>query len=207
MTNGNSAEDLDRIRVYTVAISDDHAHALYKLAHMTGFVGWLNELRKSLYAAPQAERAPREAQPVAEILRLLSKMHDECGTNAGQDALWDAHEAVEQLLAAPTPERTPREAKNVMNIPLDAAATMADYVPQAECASRAEDPDWMGKLPKCTEWPSGVAPRAEPVEESDVRPKERLCGGSHISCNGVDYCLGHPSCRDIANERAKKEQK
>jgi hypothetical protein len=48
---------------------------------------------------------------------------------------------------------------------------------------------------------------AEPVEESDVRPKERLCGGSHIACNGVDYCLGHPSCRDIANERAKKEQK
>jgi hypothetical protein len=79
--------------------------------------------------------------------------------------------------------------------------------PQAECAPRAEDPDWMGKLPKCNEWPSGVAPRAEPVEESDVRPKERLCGGSHISCNGVDYCLGHPSCRDIAKERAKKEQK
>jgi hypothetical protein len=48
---------------------------------------------------------------------------------------------------------------------------------------------------------------AEPVEESDVRPKERLCGGSHVTCNGVDYCLGHPSCRDIANERAKKEQK
>jgi hypothetical protein len=48
---------------------------------------------------------------------------------------------------------------------------------------------------------------AEPVEESDVRPKERLCGGSHISCNGVDYCLGHPSCRDIANERAEKEKK
>jgi hypothetical protein len=48
---------------------------------------------------------------------------------------------------------------------------------------------------------------AEPVEESDVRPRERLCGGSHIACNGVDYCLGHPSCRDIANERAKKEQK
>jgi hypothetical protein len=48
---------------------------------------------------------------------------------------------------------------------------------------------------------------AEPVEESDVRPKERLCGGSHVACNGVDYCLGHPSCRDIANERAKKEQK
>jgi hypothetical protein len=51
------------------------------------------------------ECAPREAQPVTEILRLLSKMHDECGTNAGQDALWDAHEAVEQLFAAPTPER------------------------------------------------------------------------------------------------------
>jgi hypothetical protein len=48
---------------------------------------------------------------------------------------------------------------------------------------------------------------AEPVGKSDVRPKERLCGGSHISCNGVDYCLGHPSCRDIAKERAEKEKK
>jgi hypothetical protein len=54
---------------------------------------------------PQAECAPRAAQPVTEILSLLSKMHDECGTNAGQDALWDAHEAVKQLFAAPTPER------------------------------------------------------------------------------------------------------
>jgi hypothetical protein len=48
---------------------------------------------------------------------------------------------------------------------------------------------------------------AEPVEESDVRPKERLCGGSHVTCNGVDYCLGHPSCRDIAKERAEKDEK
>jgi hypothetical protein len=63
-----------------------------------------------LYTAPQAECAPRGAQPVTEILRLLSKMHDECGTNAGQDALWDAHEAVEQLLAAPTPERAQESA-------------------------------------------------------------------------------------------------
>jgi hypothetical protein len=44
-------------------------------------------------------------------------------------------------------------------------------------------------------------------EESDGQPKERLCGGSHIACNGVDYCLGHPSCRDIAKERAEKDKK
>ena len=49
------------------AISDDHAHTLYKLAHMTGFVGWLNEFRKSL-AAPTPERAPREEQPVAHFI-------------------------------------------------------------------------------------------------------------------------------------------
>jgi hypothetical protein len=36
--------------------------------------------------------------------------------------------------AAPQAECAPREKQNVMNIPLDAAAAMADYAPQAECA-------------------------------------------------------------------------
>jgi hypothetical protein len=46
-----------------VAISDDHAHAIYKLAHQTGFVGWLNEFRKSL-AAPTPERADADTAGV-----------------------------------------------------------------------------------------------------------------------------------------------
>jgi hypothetical protein len=32
--------------------------------------------------------------------------------------------------------------QNVMNIPLDAAAAMADYTPQAECAPREAQPNW-----------------------------------------------------------------
>ena len=50
-----------------MAISDDHAHTLYKLAHMTGFVGWLNEFRKSL-AAGASERADAEKDAALDKL-------------------------------------------------------------------------------------------------------------------------------------------
>jgi hypothetical protein len=46
-----------------VAISDDHAHALYKLAHQTGFVGWLNEFRKSIAAGASNEHADAAPTP------------------------------------------------------------------------------------------------------------------------------------------------
>jgi hypothetical protein len=46
----------------------------------------------------------------------------------------DSNPSVRKLYDAPQAECAPREAQNVMNIPLDAAAAMADYTPQAECA-------------------------------------------------------------------------
>jgi hypothetical protein len=104
--------------------------------------------------APQAECAPREDYQSA--LDILANVRAHGG---------DFDSAI-ALLKSRQDRAAPREAQNVMNIPLDAAATMADYVPQAECASRAEDPDWMGKLPKCTEWPSGVAPRADAEKDA-----------------------------------------
>ena len=44
------------------------------------------------------------------------------------------------VYATPQAECAAREKQNVMNIPLDAAATMADYAPQAECAPREAQP-------------------------------------------------------------------
>ena len=34
------------------------------------------------------------------------------------------------------------------------------------------------------------------ASSDDVR--EKLCTGSHITCKGREYCLGEPSCRDLA---------
>jgi hypothetical protein len=126
--------------------------------------------------AQQAECAPREAQPVTEILRLLNKMHDECGTNAGQDALWDAHEAIKQLFAAPTPER---EAQPVFRCN-DCGGFDIEQVTETMAPA------------------SSAAPTPERAQESaGVHAQDPVCGGSHVWCNRIRYCLGSPSCAEI----------
>jgi hypothetical protein len=81
-----------------------------------------------LYTAPQAECAPRGAVGYAEV----------CDGSGGDFtmAVFNSSDVPEgaALFTAPQAECAPREKQNVMNIPLDAAATMADYAPQAECA-------------------------------------------------------------------------
>ena len=35
---------------------------------------------------------------------------------------------------------------------------------------------------------------------SKTTERKKLCTGSHIMCEGREYCLGHPSCNDLAKE-------
>jgi hypothetical protein len=63
-----------------VPISDDHAHALYKLANMTGFVGWLNEFRKSIAATPAIQELAQESAGVLTDGQIREIWMRETGT-------------------------------------------------------------------------------------------------------------------------------
>lgn len=44
--------------------------------------------------------------------------------------------------------------------------------------------------------------------EKDAEPaRKKLCTGSHVTCEGREYCLGHPSCDDLLAILAAKEKK
>jgi hypothetical protein len=95
--------------------------------------------KRVLYTAPQAECAPREAQPVADTVReclsdvvshyralyagLAFQLNEATNTENSDDMAYWKHEIkalermyvqAESALAAPTPERAPREAQPVV---------------------------------------------------------------------------------------------
>jgi hypothetical protein len=73
-------------------------------------------------------------------VRDLSGWHD-CDAGAYERITTNMPEHVEARTLFTAPQAIGKgEAQNVMNIPLDAAATVADYAPQAECAPREAQP-------------------------------------------------------------------
>ena len=60
--------------------------------------------------------------------------------------------------------------------------------------------DWIKKA-KESLFAAPPAPSvADAAGASEQPARAKLCTGSHIMCEGREYCLGHPSCSDLAKE-------
>jgi hypothetical protein len=148
-----------------------------------------------LYTAPQAECAPREAQPVAVMwFEPGSGKPNFAGTGDTVEAgTW---ERGTKLYAAPTPERADA----------DTAGAKLEGGEWRAIFNSARSPDatfeqfcgWMREEIAATPASSVV----DAAWASDAPARTKLCRGSHIMCEGREYCLGEPSCKDLAEKES-----
>jgi hypothetical protein len=108
--------------------------------HESNYAGW----RMDVYAAPQAECAPREAQPVVEAMQAYLR---QCRAGGMPKDVSDQIErAVNQAnhlgyFAAPTPERA-QEPDPLEQFAKPERSAADDYVPRVSLGERAQESYW-----------------------------------------------------------------